>query len=56
MLLKCKGWVGGKSKIVLVSITNDNLLIDKLLIHQLLLGEVMIVKGMTNKAAADPAR
>jgi hypothetical protein len=50
MLLKCKRWVGGKSKIVLVSITNDKLLIDKLLIHQLLIGEVVIDKGHDQQA------
>jgi hypothetical protein len=53
---KIVGRDGRKVKFVLVSITNDKLLIDKLLIHKLLIGEVMIDKGMTNNLLVDNRR
>jgi hypothetical protein len=39
-----------KIKIVLVSIANDNTLINKLLIHELLIGKVMIEKSNDQQA------
>ena len=47
---------GGEVKIVLVSITNDKLVIDKLLIQKLVIGKAMIDMVMTNKLMKDNHR